>query len=130
MRDSTAPILLAPTSPKPFSTAPISPAPGLLAPISRVQGCLKRATSARPRSLRQREINSPACPAVWPGLPAWTGNVSPVSDYKTRSEFQALGLNGVDPPKRVETVSWLVGGPRSNRGSAEESAPPPADSTA
>jgi Pentapeptide repeats (8 copies) len=62
--------------------------------------------------------------------PAWTGSVSPVSDYKTRSEFHALGLNGVAAPKRVETVSWLVGGPRSDRGSAQETAPSPTDGSA
>src|SRR5262249_60689344 len=73
---------------------------------------------------------SPVLPPHLTRPPAWTGNVSPVSDYKTRSEFHALGLNGVDTPKRVETVSWLVGGPRSNRGSAEETAPSPTDSTA
>ena len=61
---------------------------------------------------------------------SWTGSVSQVSDYKTRSEFHALGLNGVATPKRVETVSWLVGGPRSNRGSAEETAPSPTDGSA
>jgi len=48
----------------------------------------------------------------------WTGSISPVNDYKTRSEFHALGLNGVVTPKRVETVSWLVGGPGSNRSSS------------
>jgi Pentapeptide repeats (8 copies) len=61
---------------------------------------------------------------------AWTGSVSPVNDYKTRSEFHALGLNGGVAPKRVETVSWLVGGPRSSRGSAQDAAPAPTEPSA
>jgi Pentapeptide repeats (8 copies) len=47
---------------------------------------------------------------------AWTGAVSPVANEE-RARFQPDAMLGsVDTaPKRVETVSWLVGGPRSAR---------------
>jgi hypothetical protein len=47
---------------------------------------------------------------------AWTGTVSPVpSEERARFQPDAVERSNGTPPKRVETVSWLVGGPGSAR---------------
>jgi hypothetical protein len=47
---------------------------------------------------------------------AWTGAVSPVAkDYGARLQPDAVERTAEMASKRVETVSWLVGGPRSAR---------------
>ena len=90
---------------------------------------LSSASLLEARNLTQAQIDeamgnsSTVLPAYLARSAAWTGSVSPVSDYQTRSEFHGLGLNGVVAPKRVETVSWLVGGPRSKRDAAQEAPP-------
>ncbi len=55
---------------------------------------------------------------------AWTGALSPVGNEKpARFQLDAV-QGGVEiAPKRVETVSWLVGGPRSAR--MRSNTPPP-----
>ena len=96
---------------------------------------LSSASLLEARNLTQAQIDeamgnsSTVLPAHLARPAAWTGSVSPVSDYQTRSEFHALGLNGVVAPKRVETVSWLVGGPRSERDAAQEAPPSPTGRT-
>jgi Pentapeptide repeats (8 copies) len=96
---------------------------------------LSSASLLEARNLTQAQIDeamgnsSTVLPAHLARPAAWTGSVSPVSDYQTRSEFHALGLNGVVVPKRVETVSWLVGGPRSKRDAAQEAPPSPTGRT-
>jgi pentapeptide repeat protein len=47
-------------------------------------------------------------PAAWSGIVAQV-----VNDYRARHEPYAVEASGTVAPKRVETVSWLVGGPRS-----------------
>jgi hypothetical protein len=55
---------------------------------------------------------------------AWTGIVSQaVSDYRARHEPYAAEASGTVAPKRVETVSWLVGGPRSASAASRSGTP-------
>lgn len=55
---------------------------------------------------------------------AWTGIVSPVvKDYRARHESYAPEASAVIAPKRVETVSWLVGGPRSSNRASRGATP-------
>jgi hypothetical protein len=96
---------------------------------------LSSASLLEARNLTQAQIDeamgnsSTVLPVHLARPAAWTGSVSPVSDYQIRSEFHALGLNGVVVPKRVETVSWLVGGPRFNRDATQEASPSPTGRT-
>jgi len=57
--------------------------------------------------------------------PAWSGIVAPVvNDYRGRAESYAPEASVAMAPTRVETVSWLVGGPRSNKPPAHTVTPP------
>ena len=55
---------------------------------------------------------------------AWTGTVPQVADdYRARNEPYASAAGGTVPPKRVEAVSWLVGGPRRAAAPAPQATP-------
>src|SRR4029078_8772323 len=76
---------------------------------------LSSASLLEARNLTQAQIDeamgnsSTVLPAYLARSAASTGSVSPVSDYQTRSESHALGLNGVVAPKRVE-IRFGAGG--------------------
>jgi hypothetical protein len=54
----------------------------------------------------------------------WTGTFSQVvEDYRTRNASYAREASVTTPPQRVETVSWLVGGPRSAAPAARPATP-------
>jgi Pentapeptide repeats (8 copies) len=54
----------------------------------------------------------------------WTGTVSQVvEDYRGRNAPYAPEASVTAPPPRVETVSWLVGGPRSAAPAARPATP-------
>jgi hypothetical protein len=55
---------------------------------------------------------------------AWTGTVSEIAkDYRARTEHYAPEARDTAPTQRVETVSWLVGGPRSAAPAARPATP-------
>lgn len=55
---------------------------------------------------------------------AWTGTVAQVvQDYRARNETYAPEASGPVAPKRVEAVSWLVGGPRGAASAAPQATP-------
>lgn len=83
---------------------------------------LSSASLLEARNLTQAQIDeamgdsSTVLPAHLTRPAAWTGSVSPVAnDYQARFQPDAVERSTESAPKRVETVSWLVGGPRSNR---------------
>jgi hypothetical protein len=83
---------------------------------------LSSASLLEVRNLTQAQIDeamgdsSTVLPAHLTRPAAWPGSVSPVAnDYQARFQPDAVERSTESAPKRVETVSWLVGGPRSNR---------------